>query len=81
MGDPEGACTNAKQAFKPDGWCMVVELFADDSIAENLNPIDRAFYAFSTRPFTSASLSSTRRILPLTVFGSSVTNSIFRGYL
>lgn len=48
MGDPVGACTHAKNALKPDGTCMIVEPFAHDSLAENLNPVGRAFYAFST---------------------------------
>jgi len=48
MGDPIGACAHAKNALKPDGTCMIVEPFAQDSLAENLNPVGRAFYAFST---------------------------------
>lgn len=49
MGDPVGACAHAKQALKADGSMMIVEPFANDSIAENLNPVGRAFYAFSTQ--------------------------------
>ena len=49
MGDPVGACEHARQALKPDGSCMVVEPFASDSIKDNLNPVGRAFYAFSTQ--------------------------------
>lgn len=49
MGDPVGACAHAKQALKPDGSMMIVEPYANDSIAENLNPVGRAFYAFSTQ--------------------------------
>jgi len=56
MGDPVGACSHAKQALKPDGSCMVVEPFANDSIAENLNPVGRAFYAFSTQLCVPCSL-------------------------
>jgi len=48
MGDPVGACTHAKNALKPDGTCMIVEPFANGSLEENLNPVGRAFYAFST---------------------------------
>ena len=48
MGDPVGACAHAKSALKPDGTCMIVEPFANGSLAENLNPVGRAFYAFST---------------------------------
>ena len=49
MGDPVGACAHAKQALKADGSCMIVEPFANDSIKDNLNPVGRAFYAFSTQ--------------------------------
>lgn len=48
MGDPVGACAHTKAALKPNGTCMIVEPFAKDSLAENLNPVGRAFYAFST---------------------------------
>ena len=48
MGDPVGACAHVKSALKPDGSCMIVEPFANGSLAENLNPVGRAFYAFST---------------------------------
>ncbi len=48
MGDPVGACSYAKSALKPDGTCMIVEPYGNDSLAENLNPVGRAFYAFST---------------------------------
>ncbi|PCJ97152.1 MAG: SAM-dependent methyltransferase [Flavobacteriaceae bacterium] len=48
MGDPVGACSHTKNALKPDGTCMIVEPFSNDSLEENLNPVGRAFYAFST---------------------------------
>jgi len=48
MGDPVGACAHVKSVLKPDGTCMIVEPFANGSLAENLNPVGRAFYAFST---------------------------------
>ena len=48
MGDPVGACAHVKSTLKPDGTCMVVEPYAHDSLEENLNPVGRAFYAFST---------------------------------
>ena len=56
MGDPVGACAHAKQALKPSGSCMVVEPFANDSLADNLNPVGRAFYAFSTQLCVPCSL-------------------------
>ncbi|MUH35529.1 class I SAM-dependent methyltransferase [Zobellia amurskyensis] len=56
MGDPVGACAHVKQALKTDGTCMIVEPFAKDSLEENLNPVGRAFYAFSTTLCTPCSL-------------------------
>ncbi len=56
MGDPVGACAHAKNALKPDGTCMIVEPFAHDSLEENLNPVGRSFYAFSTMLCTPCSL-------------------------
>jgi len=56
MGDPAGACAHTKKALKPDGTCMIVEPFAKDSLEENLNPVGRAFYAFSTMLCTPCSL-------------------------
>ncbi|RAJ13959.1 class I SAM-dependent methyltransferase [Arenibacter echinorum] len=56
MGDPVGACAHVKKALKPDGTCMIVEPFANDSLEENLNPVGRAFYAFSTTLCTPCSL-------------------------
>ncbi|MBU2929722.1 class I SAM-dependent methyltransferase [Winogradskyella psychrotolerans] len=56
MGDPVGACSHAKAALKPDGTCMIVEPFAKDSLEENLTPVGRAFYAFSTMLCTPCSL-------------------------
>jgi SAM-dependent methyltransferase len=56
MGDPIGACAHTKTALKADGTCMIVEPFAKDSLEENLNPVGRAFYAFSTMLCTPCSL-------------------------
>lgn len=49
MGDPVGACAHVKDVLKPDGTCMIVEPFAHDTLKDNLNPVGRAFYAFSTQ--------------------------------
>jgi len=55
MGDPEGVARHALRALEPDGTCMIVEPFAHDTIAENLNPIGRIFYSASTMVCTPAS--------------------------
>lgn len=57
MGDPVGACAHVVKALKPDGTCMIVEPFANDTLQENLNPVGRAFYAFSTMICTPSSIS------------------------
>jgi SAM-dependent methyltransferase len=57
MGDPVGACAHVVSALKSDGTCMMVEPFANDSLQENLNPVGRAFYAFSTMICTPSSIS------------------------
>jgi len=56
MGDPVGACNHVKSALKPDGTCMIVEPFAKDLLEDNLNPVGRAFYAFSTMLCTPCSI-------------------------
>nr|WP_321234580.1 class I SAM-dependent methyltransferase [uncultured Psychroserpens sp.] len=56
MGDPVGACAHTKAALKSDGTCMIVEPFAKDTLEDNLNPVGRAFYAFSTMLCTPCSL-------------------------
>ena len=56
MGDPVGACKHAKSALREDGTCMIVEPFANDSLKDNLNPVGRAFYAFSTQLCVPCSL-------------------------
>jgi 2-polyprenyl-3-methyl-5-hydroxy-6-metoxy-1,4-benzoquinol methylase len=57
MGDPVGACAHVAKALKPDGTCMIVEPFAHDTLKENLNPVGRVFYSFSTMICTPSSLS------------------------
>ena len=48
MGDPAGAAKRARQALKADGHCMVVEPFAGDGVADNLNPVGRVYYGASS---------------------------------
>jgi 2-polyprenyl-3-methyl-5-hydroxy-6-metoxy-1,4-benzoquinol methylase len=57
MGDPVGAARHVKAALAPDGTWMIVEPMAGDRVEENLNPVGRAYYAFSTLLCTPASLS------------------------
>jgi 2-polyprenyl-3-methyl-5-hydroxy-6-metoxy-1,4-benzoquinol methylase len=56
MGDPAGAAAHVHESLAPDGTWMIVEPFAGDSVAENLNPVGRVFYGASTVICTPASL-------------------------
>jgi ubiquinone/menaquinone biosynthesis C-methylase UbiE len=56
MGDPVGAAAHARRTLKPDGTLMLVEPVAGDSLAENLNPVGRIYYAFSASVCVPASL-------------------------
>jgi SAM-dependent methyltransferase len=57
MGDPLGAAQHVRQAIAPDGTWMIVEPAAGDAVEDNLNPVGRAYYGFSTLLCTPASLS------------------------
>jgi len=57
MGDPVGAARQVRRAIAPDGTWMVVEPAAGDRVEDNLNPVGRAYYGFSTLLCTPASLS------------------------
>jgi ubiquinone/menaquinone biosynthesis C-methylase UbiE len=48
MGDPVGAARHVLDALSDDGTWLIVEPFAGDTTAENLNPVGRTYYAFST---------------------------------
>jgi 2-polyprenyl-3-methyl-5-hydroxy-6-metoxy-1,4-benzoquinol methylase len=50
MGDPVGAARHVHEALAPGGTWMVVEPQAGDRVEDNLNPIGRAYYGFSTLP-------------------------------
>jgi 2-polyprenyl-3-methyl-5-hydroxy-6-metoxy-1,4-benzoquinol methylase len=57
MGDPVGAARHVRSTLAPDGTWMIVEPNAGDRVEDNLNPVGRAYYAFSTLLCTPASLS------------------------
>jgi 2-polyprenyl-3-methyl-5-hydroxy-6-metoxy-1,4-benzoquinol methylase len=56
MGDPVSAAAHVRQSLAPDGTWMIVEPFAHDDLAGNLNPVGRVYYAASTMVCTPASL-------------------------
>jgi SAM-dependent methyltransferase len=57
MGDPAGAARHVLSSLAPDGTWLIVEPFACDDVAGNLNPVGRLFYSVSTLVCTPASLS------------------------
>jgi ubiquinone/menaquinone biosynthesis C-methylase UbiE len=48
MGDPLAAARHVRQALKPDGTWLIVEPYAADDTAGNLNPVGRVYYGAST---------------------------------
>jgi SAM-dependent methyltransferase len=57
MGDPVGAARRVGALLAADGTWMIVEPNAGDRVEDNLNPVGRAYYGFSTLLCTPASLS------------------------
>jgi len=57
MGDPAGAARHVRKNLLPDGAWMIVEPLAGDRLDDNLHPVGRLFYSFSTMVCTPASLS------------------------
>ena len=56
MGDPVGAVRHVRETISDEGTVMLVEPFAGDRLEDNLNPIGRIFYGFSTVVCCPASL-------------------------
>jgi len=48
MGDPLRAATHVHRALAQDGTWMIVEPAAGDDVADNLTPVGRLYYSFST---------------------------------
>jgi hypothetical protein len=48
MSDPVGAANHVRRAIKNDGPWMIVEPFANDDLDDNLNPVGRVYFSFST---------------------------------
>lgn len=56
MGDPQGAVAHIRKSIKADGTLMLVEPAAGDTLADNLNPVGRVYYAGSTHICVPTSL-------------------------
>ena len=61
MGDPHGAARLAREALAPGGSLMLVEPMAGDKLEDNLNPVGRTYYGFSSLICTPASLAQEGR--------------------
>jgi SAM-dependent methyltransferase len=48
MGDPARAAAHVREALAPDGTWLIVEPAAGDTVTDNLNPVGRVYYNFST---------------------------------
>jgi SAM-dependent methyltransferase len=57
MGDPVGACAHIRESLRPGGTLMLVEPMAGDALEDNLNPVGRLYYGFSTMVCTPGSRS------------------------
>lgn len=57
MGDPVGAAAHVRESLNPNGAWLIVEPMAQDTLAGNLNPVGRIFYAASTTICLPTSLS------------------------
>jgi hypothetical protein len=56
-GDPVGAAAHVHRSLSSDGAWMIVEPFANDQLKDNLNPVGRVYYSFSTLLCTPCSRS------------------------
>jgi len=57
MGDPVGVASHVRNSLSKDGTWMIVEPFANDELKDNLNPVGRVYYSFSTLLCTPCSRS------------------------
>jgi ubiquinone/menaquinone biosynthesis C-methylase UbiE len=57
LGDPVGAATHIHHSLKSDGTWMLMEPLAGDATEDNLGPLGRLAYAFSTMACVPVSLS------------------------
>ena len=48
MGDPVGAARHIRQALAAEGSWLIVEPLAGDTLVDNLNPVGRVYYSFSS---------------------------------
>src|SRR3712207_9584742 len=62
MGDPVGAARRVRAALEDDGTWMIIEPLAGDRLEDNLHPLGRLDYAYSTLLCTPGSLAQDGRM-------------------
>ena len=48
LGDPLGAAVHIRSSLAADGTWMIVEPYAGEAVTDNLNPVGRVYYSFSS---------------------------------
>jgi SAM-dependent methyltransferase len=61
MGDPDGAAKHVRSTLADDGTWLLVEPYSNGSLAENMNPVGRVYYASSVLICLPASLADEGR--------------------
>ncbi len=56
MSDPDGAARSARDVLASDGTILLVEPAANDALEDNINPVGRVYYGFSSVICTPCSL-------------------------
>jgi SAM-dependent methyltransferase len=78
MGDPVGAARHIRSALAADGSWLIVEPSAGDRVEENLHPLGRVRYGFSTLVCTPGSLSQPGRAGLGTLAGEQRLSEVIR---
>jgi hypothetical protein len=78
MPDQLGAATHIRESLKPDGTFLLVEPFANDGVEDNLNPVDRLYYAASTVLCVAHSMTEEPRTAPGAQAGEARLTEILR---
>jgi SAM-dependent methyltransferase len=78
MGNPVAVARRVRSMLADDGTLMLVEPMAGDRLEDNLNPIGRIFYAFSTNLCVPASLNQDGRAALGAQAGESRLASVLR---
>jgi SAM-dependent methyltransferase len=76
MGDPVGAAAHVRATLAEDGTWLLVEPYAGDTVADNLNPVGRVYYNASTLICVPHSLSQEVGVALGAQAGEAVTRQV-----